>query len=302
MQISRLFGIVYILLNRRHTTAKMLAERFEVSVRTIYRDIDALSLAGVPVYSMQGACGGIFINDAYILNKSILSDEDQAAILLALQSLTVSGNPDGNQLLGRLGNLFNKESADWIDVDFSRWGGHRDRETLSLVKDAILRQRVLSFDYYGGSGEHSERSVCPMRLLFKSSAWYVQAFCLAREAYRTFKLVRMANACLQADTFSRKNLPAPPRVDETTDEPPPLSNPILLQFSPELAWRVMDEFDPQTIRHNEDGTLTVRCCFPEDAWLYGYILSFGNGCEVVSPSSLRESLYGMLLEIAKKYK
>lgn len=292
MQISRLFSIVYILLGRRHVTARELAERFEVSVRTIYRDIDALSQAGVPVYATQGAGGGIHISDAYVLNKSALSDEEQSQILMALQSMSATGQDESGALLSRLGGLFNKDSADWIEVDFSRWGNEEhDKHVLSTLKQGILHRRLLRFIYHGSYGKRTERTVCPVKLIYKSRAWYLQAYCLERQAFRTFKAVRMASISLLDETFDRQTLSEPPPL-EAGESPAEMVPPttITFRFQPQVAWRVFDEFDPSLIQWNEDGTLTVKVDFFEDGWLYSYTLSYGDSVEVIAPAHVRERL------------
>lgn len=302
MQISRLFEIVYILLNRRHTTARELAERFEVSVRTIYRDIDALAQAGVPVYAAQGAGGGIFISEQYVLNKSALTDAEQSQILLALRSLSITGEEDSDRLLSRLGSLFDKDSDHWIEVDFSRWEvGGRDRRAMALIKDAIVHRHPLTFTYYSGEGARSVRTVEPVKLLYKSRAWYMQAFCRERQAFRTFKLVRMTDLRLLDEQFERREPPAPPPESDEPFVPPPDMLPIILRFEPRIAWRVLDEFSPEAIRWEADGSLTVRVYFAFDDWLDGYILSFGTAAEVVSPPILRERVKANIQKLLSRY-
>lgn len=304
MQISRLFETVYILLNRRHVTAKELADRFEVSVRTIYRDIEALSQAGVPVYATQGAGGGIHISDAYVLNKSALTDNEQSQIILALQSLSVTGHADSDHLLSRLGSLFNKDSADWIEVDFSRWGNEaHDREMMALVKDAILHRQPITFTYHSGGGKRTERTACPVRLVYKAHSWYVQAYCNEREDWRTFKLVRMSRVRLLPEPFDRNALGQPPGFgDMQADEPPPMPRVCCtLRFGESIAWRVLDEFDPSSITWEEDGRLTVRTRFSLDDWFYSYVLSFGPAIEVVEPPEARAFMKNMLEGILGQY-
>ncbi|MDL2318265.1 YafY family transcriptional regulator [Eubacteriales bacterium OttesenSCG-928-A19] len=306
MQISRLFSIVYILLGRRHVTARELAERFEVSVRTIYRDVEALSQAGVPVYATQGAGGGIHISEAYVLNKSALTDAEQGQILMALQSLSATGNDESDALLSRLAGLFNKDSADWIEVDFSRWGNEaHDRQVLAMLKDGILHRRQLRFIYHGSYGKRTERTVYPVKLIYKSRAWYLQAFCLERQDFRTFKAVRMADIQLLDDTFDRQKLPVPPPLESGESPQEAVATrptPITFRFQPQIAWRVFDEFDPSLIQWNSDGTLTVEVGFFEDSWLYSYTFSFGDAVEILAPAHVRETMRGMLEKMTAQYR
>lgn len=301
MQNSRLFEIVYILLGRQHVTAKELAARFEVSVRTIYRDIDTLSQAGVPVYATQGAGGGIHISDAYVLNKSALTDQEQGQILLALQSLSATGHTESNRLLSRLGSLFNKDGSDWIEVDFSRWGNaEHDRFMLSTLKDAILGRHPISFTYHSADGAHTQRTANPYKLIYKGRAWYLKAYCQARADFRTFKVVRMADITPLEEVFDRQAYPEPPvELAECWDSGPQI--PVVVRFGLSTAWRVMDEFDPANVVRNEDGTQDVQLYFAEDDWLYGYILSYGTAAEVLSPPHVRANMQERLRKLLAQY-
>lgn len=302
MQISRLFEIVYILLHRRHITARELAARFEVSVRTIYRDIDALSQAGVPVYATQGSGGGIHISDTYVLNKSALTDQEQEQILFALRSVSAAGNMETERLLARLYSLFKKDSADdWIEVDFSRWGNTEgDQQVLAAIKEGILGRHPLAFTYYGGNGVKTHRTVSPVKLVYKSRAWYLQALCHERQAYRTFKLVRMADVAVLPETFDRKSMGTPPQVDAGLEEPIPKTL-VTIRFAPYVAWRAMDEFDPSLITRGADGGVVACVPFPEDDWTYTYILSYGAGAEVLSPPHLRRKMADLLRQMLERY-
>ena len=126
MQISRLFEIVYILMNKKNTTAKELSEHFEVSQRTIYRDIDTLSQAGIPIYTNKGKGGGIGLMEHFVLNKSVLSEQEQNDILSALQGFKVTSYSDTNQVLSKLNSLFGSKNTDWIEVDFSYWNSKEE--------------------------------------------------------------------------------------------------------------------------------------------------------------------------------
>ncbi|EHB66073.1 helix-turn-helix transcriptional regulator [Paenibacillus lactis] len=167
MQISRLFQLVYILLKKGTVTAPELAERFEVSVRTIYRDVEALSQAGVPIYTSQGKGGGISLSDRFVLNKSLLTDQEQDEILFALQSLSAAQFPDSDEVFSKLSSLFRKNSTNWIEVDFSPWGsGQKQKEPYTLLKQAIFEHKVISFTYLSSAGEQKSRRGAPVKLFF----------------------------------------------------------------------------------------------------------------------------------------
>lgn len=289
MQIDRLFQIVYLLLNRKNMTAKELAAYFEVSVRTILRDIDTLSSANIPVYTTQGKGGGISILDGYVLNKAALSEEEQNQILIALQSLAATGNTDAKGALKKLGALFQKADTDWLEVDFSRWGqGAQDNRRFELLKAVILQRRAICFDYVSAYGEESRRKGYPLKLVFKSKAWYLQGYCLKRQDYRTFKINRMLHLELTDEHFPAGRY-SPPSVESMDASALSLVD-LELEFSARVAYRVYDEFDESCVSRNDDGTYHVFVCLPEDGWLYSFLLSLGSDAKVLHPAHIAANL------------
>lgn len=299
--MNRLFEIVYILLNKKTTTAKELAERFEVSVRTIYRDIDILSSAGIPVYASQGKGGGISLLDDYVLNKSVLTEDEQNEILFALQSLTVTQSPETDKVLSKLSSLFNKSKTNWIEVDLSPWGSDKNKTCeFTILKNAILSHQIIEFTYFNTSGEKSSRKVEPIKLIFKVHAWYLQGFCLAKNEYRTFKISRMSNIEITQEFFTDR-MPEGLSVDENEQNSQKWIK-VQVKIAPQGAYRVFDEFDENEITRNQDGSFTVATSLPENEWLFHYILSFGTDIEVLSPQNIREMIQSKLNEIIWKYK
>ncbi|MDD7794737.1 helix-turn-helix transcriptional regulator [Clostridium sp. 'White wine YQ'] len=300
MQISRLFQIIYILLEKKSVTAKELAENFEVSVRTIYRDIDALSEAGIPVYSTQGKGGGISLIENYVLNKSLLSHVEQDKILIALQSLTATGYPELKDTLSKLSSFFNKSNTNWIEVDFSNWGKYdKQKDIFNILRNSILENRVINFSYFNSIGEKSNRNVEPFKLLFKEKAWYLIGYCIEKSSVRTFKITRMADvyitekSCTHADLQEFSHEPA---KDFSTK-----NIKITLKISSEGAYRVYDEFQEKEIKKNEDGSYTVISSMPEGEWLYNYLLSFGTMLEVIAPENIRDEMAKRLNKLIAKY-
>lgn len=177
MQESRLFKIIYYLLDKGQATAPELAEKLEVSVRTIYRDIDALSGAGIPVYAEAGRNGGIHLMKGFVLDKAILSEDEKQEILTALQSIQAAQSSDSSQTLQKLSAIFNLSSENWLEVDFSRWGNSgSDNEIFELLKSAIIRCKCVRIHYAGSYEVISERIVQPCKLSYKAKAWYLKAF------------------------------------------------------------------------------------------------------------------------------
>ncbi len=299
MKNSRLFEILYLLVEKRAVTAGELAERLEVSERTIYRDVDALSAAGIPVFTQKGQGGGIRLMDQFVLDKTLLSRTQQDEILFALQAILATGGEAEGETLARLTALFRREGADWLEVDFTDWGsGEAERENFVLVKRAILERTLLSFTYYSSAGEKSRRIVEPARLVFKGGCWYLSAFCRTRQDWRIFRLVRMEGLALEEG-----NCPPcrPPERLEASARANGQGVGLQLRFAPSAAWRVRDYFHPDRIVVEPDGYLSVRCMFPEDQWLLSFLLSFGSQLEVQSPAYWRDILALEVKKLGKVY-
>lgn len=299
MQINRLIEMVYVLLDKKTITAKELSDYFEVSQRTIYRDIDNLSAAGIPIYTNKGKGGGISLLDNFVLNKSMFSEKEQVEILSSLQSLKALNVQDVEPVLKKLAVVFGKNNTSWIDVDFSRWGSNPDeRERFNIFKTAILNKKMVSFDYYGSNGEKTERTIEPLKLVFKGYAWYIYAFCNMKNDFRIFKISRIKNLVIKERLFTRN---APENIVMESTELNIKMIRIVLKMHSRLAFRVFDEFGHGSIKENPDGSFFVTVDFPDDEWVYGYILSFGEDAEVIAPKKIRNGLKSRLEECLKKY-
>jgi predicted DNA-binding transcriptional regulator YafY len=300
MQANRLFGIIYALLGKRSATARQLAERFGVSQRTIYRDIDVLSLAGVPVYTEKGKGGGICLLPDYVLDKSILSDEEQAEILSALHGLSAVKTAETDLVLRKLSDVFNKSAVNWLEVDFSDWS-FENGAIFHGFKRAILGRLAVEFDYYSAYGEKTRRRAEPLQLWFKSRSWYARCFCLARQDVRLFKLTRVKKLAVTEECFPERDLLAspPPNGGSAERQRPDVT--LRLKIASEMAHRVYDEFDDDRIERQPDGGYLVTVTWPEDDWVYGTILSYGEFIEVLEPGRIRESVRGKAEKIFGKH-
>ena len=302
-QTSRLFEIIYILLNKKIATARELAEQFGVSTRTIYRDVDTLSVAGIPVYTEKGKNGGISLLPDFVLNKSILSEQEQHEILSALRGLSFlnNGNGDSGQVLKKLSGVFNKTVSDWLEVDFTDWG-FDDGAAFHGFKTAILERRIAAFTYFGGNGERTVRRVEPMQLWFKYKAWYLKAFCLMRRDMRLFKITRVRDLSVTDESFEKRDIiESPPKHEEKLCEAEKNIIKLRLKIAPEMNYRVFDEFSWEGARKQPDGGFIVTAYWPEDDWVYGKILSFGTYAEVLEPAHIREIIKEKAEKIAEKY-
>lgn len=300
MQMNRLFEIVYMLLNREAVTARELAEHFGVSQRTIYRDVDALSLAGIPIYTQKGKGGGIRLLPDYIFNKFIFNEQEQNEILSALQGLAGVRAAEPDPILQKLSALFNRNIIQWLAVDFSDWSD-ANRGVFSNCKTAILESRLAEFDYYGSCGEMTHRRIEPTQLWFKANAWYLKGYCLLRQDIRLFKLSRVRNLIITDESFSERHptagtLKTPPSGRQRSNVT------LKLKIAPEMTYRVYDEFGEKYTEKQPDGSFVVSVTWPEDDWVYGTILSYGEYIEVLEPAHIREILKAKLLKIAEKYR
>lgn len=300
MSASRLFQIVYLLLERGKITAEMLAQRLEVSVRTIYRDIDALSAAGVPVYTSPGRSGGISLLEGWVLDRAAFSRPEQERLIAALQSMPDAARPENQAVLDKLSGLFGLPSPGWLQVDLSGWGTPPLQPDLRFdqLKQAILGGYTVTFTYISTSKPPERRAIRPARLVFKTRAWYLQGWCLDRCAFRTFRLSRILDLEVTGDQF------------ELLLSPPPIGFPehlipnstVRLRFSPLAAYRAYDEFDLSCASREQDGALVVETLLPADRWLCGYLLSFGAEVEVLSPPGLRRQMERLSREVLQIYK
>lgn len=291
MQESRLFKIVYHLLDKGQATAFELAEKFEVSIRTIYRDIDALSDAGIPIYAERGRNGGIRLMNDFVLDKAVLSKKEKQEILDALQSLNAVQSINNDNTLSKLSAIFNVNSENWLEVDFSRWGNNGyDNEKFELLKSAVIHQKCVKITYASSYEVISERIIQPLKMSYKSMSWYLKAYCMEKQDYRIFKLTRIINLEVLSESFSKSSFPKSDKKSEQT------YNTIVLRFSKDISYRVYDEFDKTQIILQDNGDLVVSAKMPEDEWLIGYLLSFGTQVDIIKPAYLKK----IVAERAKK--
>ena len=296
MKDNRLFRILYYILEKGKVTANELADKFEVSVRTIYRDIDSISSAGIPIYATQGKGGGIEIAEDFVLSKSLLSENEKQQIMSALQGLENTTIQHENELLTKLSALFKIKNTSWIEVDFNNWQNNKMYEkTFNDIKSAILSKNIVSFTYFSSNEKETSRRVKPVRLLFKSQDWYLYALCLLRNDFRYFKLSRIKNLETQVEKFEnsfddvilKKEMPNDNKVR------------IKVKFDRKVAFRVYDELNGAITEDDEN--LYAEIEIPNDYNLFNYIFSFGDGAEVLEPKEIRMQIKEMINKMAEKY-
>ncbi|KHD36608.1 transcriptional regulator [Clostridium acetobutylicum] len=299
MQVNRLFQIIYILLEKNSVTARELAEKIEVSKRTIYRDIETLSTAGIPVYMTKGKGGGISILPNFILNKAILTEEEKSEIISSIRAVNAVNFSDSEteKILRKLNSILGENYTDWIEVDFSNWGNaEREKETFNNLKAAILSKKVVKFNYSSAKGENSSREVCPLKLCFKGQSWYMYGYCRIRNDYRFFKLRRIKNLYVSEESF---NIKAPKNIMKEDNVFYDEFITLKMKISSKMAYRIYDEFED--FKKLDDGSFIVTAEYPKGEWLFSYISSFGEECEVLAPQEIREEIKNKIEKMLLNY-
>ncbi|MBP3457713.1 MAG: YafY family transcriptional regulator [Lachnospiraceae bacterium] len=298
MQINRLFEIVYILLEKRKVTAQELAKHFEVSPRTIYRDIEILSGAGIPVYMSKGKGGGVSLLSEFVLNKAVITEREREEILSALKAVDAVRLGEEDSALQKLGSLFGESQSDWIEVDFGFWAdGKREERLFQDIKEAIIGKKVIRFSYANVKGQETEREVEPLKLCFKGESWYLYGYCRKREDCRFFKLKRIRKLQLTEETFMRSCGGQVLRRQQENYRQETIK--LKLKIAREAAYRVYDEFE--NYEQMEDGSFLVEIRFPKGAWMFYYLISFGRHLEVLEPEEVRKQLKDELNKILDIY-
>lgn len=296
MQINRLFEMVYLLLNKDSVTAGEMAKHFEVSPRTIYRDVELLSSAGIPIYMTKGKGGGISLLPDFVLNKAVLTESEKADILSALHAMDSLSLEKTDTAVKKLSLLFGNADSDWIEVDFSGWANaDEEASTFSTLKNAILQKAVVKFLYYSGKGS-MEREVEPLKLCFKGQGWYLYGYCRVRNDYRFFKLRRIKNLSVLTEQFKRQER------SKIFDGKKVFQDDfvtITLKFSKEMAYRVYDEFSNCELL--PDGSFKATLTMPRGEWVYYYLATFGEHCEILEPIDIRLQIKEKLQKNLSQY-
>ena len=300
MKMERLIGILSILLQREKVTAPELAEHFEVSRRTIQRDIESLCRAGIPISTAQGAGGGISIMEGYRVDRTVLTAPEMQAILAGLRSLdSVSGTRRYVQLMEKLsagtGGLMSGGAH--MLIDLSSWYKTSLPPKIELIHGAVQQHRTISFTYFSPKGE-SVRTVEPYYLLFHWSAWYVWGWCQTREAFRLFKLNRMT-ALTAGEPFAPRSAPLPDLEPERIF---PANEQIAVRFAPACRWRLVEEYGVDSFTVEPDGWLRFTGGFPDADSALSWVLTFGDKAELLEPEELRKQLGALAEILADRYR
>lgn len=306
MKYQIMFKILMLLLSKRKITAKEIAERYEISVRSVYRYVEELNVCGVPVDVARGRYGGLTIADTFRLPNGYFTREEYAAAINALQAM--AGQVHSESLISALEKLECRQKNERADisvsgniiVDGGTWGDAKKfSDKMQVVEQAVNGCKSLMIDYISREGEHSRRVIDPHVLIFKQNVWYVYAFCHTKQEFRTFKIGRIKKASFTGGVFAKKEIR---RSEIPLDFYYPVDKlvPVTLEIEKSsLAdaeeWLGIDNIEPRGKSFIAEVTL------PDDNQLVGKILSYGGAVKVLSPLNLKEKVISAAQDIAAQY-
>jgi len=310
LKLDRLLAITMLLLNRKRISAKELSERFEVSQRTIYRDVEAINQAGVPIVSYAGNTGGYEIMDQYRLDRQFLSLEELQSIIVGLKGIhSTLGDQDIGTLLDKVGALVAKTEQSTIAdmnnqliIDMNPWRGEKlGKEKLNNLRTAIRESRLVSFQYMSSQSEHTARTVEPMGIVVKGFGWYLYGYCLLRQDFRVFRLSRMKALEVLNRTFIRKEETLEKLSYGWGKREPSACIQLVLLAQPNVRAQVEDYFQSEQIEVQSDGSTLITAYQPDEPWLHGMLLSYGPSLRVLEPPHLAELIKNKAQQIVQLY-
>lgn len=311
MKIDRLLAMTVLLLNRGRVSAKELADRFEVSTKTIYRDMETLNLSGIPIVAHQGISGGFEIMEPYTIARQYLTLSEIEAILAAVKGIhTVMDDrmfgtllDKVKALLSRVERLQMEQQGAGIVFDFNPWGqGSAARDKVNRLRQAIEHSSKVSFKYLSMNSTESERVVEPAALILKGYLWYLQAYCTLRSEFRVFRLSRIQELRVLEQSFVRKQAPSLEGYTWESNWSNANLQEMTFLFNSKVRYRVGDSFEPEQITVQEDGSLQVKGLFTEDEWLYGMLLSYGEHVKVEAPIHVAKEMMSRAQKMMERYK
>lgn len=302
MKLERLYAITLYLLNHGKTSARELADYFEVSLRTIQRDMDSLCLAGIPVISVSGSAGGYDISEHFKLSGQFATEDDYSYILTALQGLTsATSDPKAKYTLEKMARM-SEAKNNGIILDFSvlREG---DQDTLQLLQTAVTKRHAVEFTYTNNDNETRTHNVEPIAVMYRWYAWYLLAYSKAKEDYRTYKLVRMSNLKMTDMAFVREHESADAILKRTDKTDSRQYTKILLRCNETAKSRVTEYLKGTDIQKlsNGDTLMKLYVVDNEQLWI-GTLLSLGDNVEVIAPEKIRTRLLESAEKIVSLYK
>ena len=301
MKLDRLLGILTILLQNESVTAPYLSQKFEVSRRTIGRDVDALCLAGIPIITRQGGGGGISIADGYKLDKSVLTADELSSIIAALKGIgSVSEKSQIERTLDKLGvKTDTMESLrEPVVINLATYHKGSLTDKIELIKKAILEHHMIEFDYYYEKGT-SRRHIEPYFVVFQWAAWYVFGFCSDSQGWRMFKLSRLWNLLLSNEIYIPREIP-PEKRDFNINMPD--DKPLVALFDPSVKYQLIDTYGLNCYTETEEGQLRLETGYANHGFIISWLLSFGAKVKVLEPNDIVNEIREISHKISELYK
>ena len=300
MKLDRLLGILITLLQNDRISAPFLAEKFEVSRRTISRDIDALCQAGIPVVTQQGGNGGISIAEGYRLDKSVLTKDELSSIIAALKGLgTVSEKSQIERMLDKFSA--NKDTVislrENVMIDLSSHYKGSLTGKIDMLKQSIRESRLIEFTYYYDHGE-SHRHIEPYFIAFQWASWYVFGFCLERQDWRLFKLNRLWDLKQSGQSFTPREIPTEKR-DLNAQFTDHLK--LVALFDPSIKYQLIDTYGPSSFIETESGKLLLEIGYTNRDFTMNWLLGFGDKVKVLEPADMAEEIHRIAKNIVESY-
>lgn len=308
MKIDRMMTIIVMLLNRKKVTAKELADKFEVSVRTIYRDIDTIDMAGIPIISYPGTNGGFCIMDNYKLNNQLLTPSNLCSLLTTLKGINNSlEDIELESSIEKFRSLIPQDKSEVLDMQMDQliismppWANTtKEKLRVTEIRSAMAKSQILKIDYRNYKNELSQRRIEPMSIIFKGYTWHLFAYCLLKNEYRVFKISRIKNIETEAQLFQRRAV-SYHDMDQNRDQTS--TTHVTLKFSASVRARVEDIFTPDKIQVLSNGDMVVTAQFPDNDWWFSLVLSFGEHAEILGPEHMRQTMITRIGSMDKKYK
>ncbi|WP_320127960.1 YafY family protein [uncultured Sphaerochaeta sp.] len=297
MKIDRLVSIIMVLLEKERIGAQALSEMFEVSLRTIYRDIETINLSGIPIRSTPGWGGGFEILSEYKVDRTVFSSSDLATILMGLGSIsTMLTGEEIVNTLAKVKSIIPTEQAKEIElkssqisIDLSPWRGNANIHTyLGLIKTALQKQRLLSFNYSDRYNNISTRTIEPYQLVLKDNHWYIHGYCLEKQDFRLFKLSRISNLEMLTDRFIQKDFNK--QLSEFSDTMTQKQKNIKLRIHKSIMDRVLEYCSYDHFSQDSNEHYIVEFPFIDDEFGYNIVFGFGDKCECLAPENIRAGI------------
>ncbi|WP_321388211.1 YafY family protein [uncultured Enterococcus sp.] len=308
MRVDRLISIIMILLDKKRIGAKELADKFEVSLRTIYRDIESINMAGIPIRSTSGVGGGFEIMEQYKVDKKVFSTTELSSLLMGLSSLSsMTGGDELVHALAKVKSFIPEEQAKDIDlkanqlsIDLSPWLSNRNMQPyLDRIKTALQESKLLSFEYIDRYGNKTVRKAEPYQLVLKNSHWYWQGYCHERKDFRLFRLSRMSDLQIEEEVFTPREY-LKPELD-FTEQAAAMQKNIKLRIHHSVIDQVLEYCAYEDFLADGKEHFLVQLPFIENDYYYNILFSFGDKCECLEPVHVREEMRRRIRDIAAIY-